>query len=229
MQHRYTTQHLTARLATAALRAAPRRAWLAFLIIAAVALILAAAGLFSRYVREQLRTAPPIIIIVTPTVAPARAAVVPTPASVMTLIGYYDYRDGSTATLIDPARLACVVGQADVARWRLVALDTCGSDTRVWIYTDLIPTRIPIAGLSDLTPRTAVPAPPMATESGYRVAAQQQPESAAVSEPAATALPPIYDLSAAREYTAWHPPLVYPGDGCGGPDVAPPACHAGAP
>lgn len=194
----FTTQALTQRLATAALRAAPRRAWLALLIVGAIALTLAAAGLFARYVQQQLRAAPPITIIATPTPGSPRAAVVPTPAAIMQLIGYFDYRDASTATPIDPARLACVVGQADGERWRLIALDNCASDTRLWIYAELVPAKVPAADLSDLTPRTAVPAPALAEQPGYSVSRVQQIEQA--PEPVATPLPPIYNLRAARGF-----------------------------
>lgn len=209
MQKHYTTRHLTAATTQLLLRAAPRRAWLALLIVFAVALALAAAGLFARYVRETLAAAPPIIIVATPTPQAPRAAAVPTPLpGVIELIGYYDYRDISTATPIAAGRLACVVGTAGGGRYLLVAVDTCDGDVRLWFYADVVPARVPESSLADLTPRT--PAPPLASEPGYRTSyapAEQVPE------PVATELPPIFILPSP---VPEQPATAAPGWGGGG-------------
>ena len=118
--------------------------WRPIAALFGVVLLLAIVGALSSLRPAAQAEQAAIIMIATPSPAPA----VPT-AAPRALLGYFDYRDPTTATAFMVNDLERVIGQAGA--FRLVELAGGG---RVWVALADIPAGVPVADpLTDLAPR----------------------------------------------------------------------------
>src|SRR5262245_18381903 len=125
---------------------------IAFFALAIVALAFVLWGMFgaaqtSPEAPQQAETARPAqTITAAPTAAPTAAA--------ERLMGYFDYRDADTVTMVEPSQIGRIVGTAGCC-WLLVTV----GGARVWIPTAELPSGIVADDpLPDLAPRPTSPA-----------------------------------------------------------------------
>ena len=140
-------------------------------IVGLIALVIAGAP------TRTTAATPPIIIMATPTLAPAQP-----------IGGFFDYRDAATGTTLDANTIACIDGTTSGAPGMVLAVVAdCDTGARVWVREVDVPAAVGVRSLADLAPQPT--APPQPTNAPFvPVVGNWQPEQA--PPPAPDVAPP---------------------------------------